>query len=104
MNGIQFILKGGGELKKFIILIFLIFIFATTGNALETRYRNDTGYNNKTGYNNLTGYNNKIPYQSFFGENAPQPEKIKVQKGNAQAVIPIHQKEEQIEQEGIKKK
>jgi hypothetical protein len=68
---------------------------------LETRYRNDEGYNNKIGYNNRIGYNNQIPYKSYFNENAPKPDKIKVQKGEVQAVIPINQKEEQIEQKGI---
>lgn len=89
-------------MKKFVIIIFLIFVFVGSGYALETRYRNDQGYNNKTGYNNQVGYNNKIPYDEFFKSKAPQPEKIKVQKGNVQAVIPINQREEQIEQKGIK--
>ena len=95
-------MKGGDGLKKFIIIIFLIFVFVSSGYALETRYRNDKGYNNKIGYNNQIGYNNKIPYHEFFGSKAPQPEKIKVQKGDVQAVIPIHQEEQQVEQKGIK--
>lgn len=95
-------MKGGDGLKKFVIIVFLIFIFVSSGYAIETRYRNDEGYNNKIGYNNQVGYNNKIPYHEFFSSKAPQPEKIKVQKGKVQAVIPINQKEEKIEQKGIK--
>jgi len=90
-------------LKKVVAIAFLmIFVFVGNGFALETRYRNDEGYNNKIGYNNRTGYDNKIPYSSFFGVNAPEPEKIKVQKGKVQAIIPINQKEETVEQKGIK--
>lgn len=95
-------MKGGDRLKKFVVIVFLIFIFVSSGYAIETRYRNDEGYNNKIGYNNRIGYNNKIPYHEFFSSKAPQPEKIKVQKGKVQAVIPINQKEETIEQKGIK--
>ena len=91
------------NLKKFVAIVFLmIFIFVGNGFALETRYRNDEAYNNKIGYDNRTGYNNKIPYQSFFSDTDLEPRKIKVQKGRVQAIIPINQKEETIEQKGIK--
>lgn len=49
-----------------------------------------------------TFYNNKVPYSSFFMKS--NSEKIKVQasgNGNVvQAVIPINQEEEKVEQQG----
>ena len=57
-----------------------------------------------TKYSNKAGYNNKIPYRATF--NDVRPEQIKVQKtGNGkvvQAVIPVNQEEETVEQQGLK--
>ena len=79
--------------KMFTILAVLSFLILGVGNS----------YALKTYYNNKQGYNNKIPYSAFFNGHSPKPEKIKVQKGKIQAVVPINQKEEKVEQKGLQK-
>lgn len=79
--------------KMCTIIAVLSFLILGIGNiyALETYYENKQGYNNK------------IPYKEFFNGHSPKPEKIKVQKGKIQAVVPINQKEEKVEQKGLEK-
>jgi hypothetical protein len=85
--------------KLLVVLTILSFIFLSLGssNALETYY------------NNHSGYNNKIPYSAFFNGHSAKPNKIKVQKvtksGKAiQAVVPVNQAEEKVEQKGLEGK
>ncbi len=78
---------------KKICTIVVLLIFAFVGNAFGL----------KTYYNNKTGYNNKIPYSAFFNGHSPKPAKIKVQKGKIQAIVPVNQKEEKVEQKGLEK-
>ena len=60
-----------------------------------------------TYYSNKQVYNNKIPYSYYFGAGKAKPEKIKVQttgKGDVvQAVIPVNEEEQKVEQQSIKK-
>jgi hypothetical protein len=79
--------------KLLVVLTILSFIFLSLGtsNALETYY------------------NNKIPYSAFFNGHSAKPNKIKVQKvtksGKAiQAVVPVNQAEEKVEQKGLEGK
>ena len=87
-------MKGVLPMKKlFTIIAILGFLIFGFGNS----------YALKTYYNNKTGYNNKIPYKAFFNGHSPKPEKINIQKGKVQAVVPLHEKEENVEQKGLKK-
>ena len=79
--------------KKLFIIMILAGIFVA--------WLNVSAWALDTYYNNQTGYNNKIPYSAFFNGHSPQPEKIAVQKGRVQAVVPVNTKEVQVEQEGL---
>lgn len=85
--------------KLLMILMILSFVCLGLGNAnaLETYYKNNQGYNNN------------IPYSAFFNGHSPKPAKIKIQKitksGKAiQAVVPVNQAEEKVEQKGLEGK
>lgn len=79
--------------KMFTIIAVLSFLILGFGNS----------YALKTYYENRQGYNNKIPYKAFFNGHSPKPQKINVQKGKVQAVVPINSKEEKVEQKGLQK-
>jgi len=79
-------------LKKIIVLLSVISFTILSGNAFAF----------KSYYSNHVGYNNKIPYKAFFNGHSPKPEKIAVQKGRVQAVVPINTPEEKIEGNGKK--
>lgn len=86
------------QLKKVLVIAVCCLLTLCVGSAFGL----STLYDNSGGYNVVSGYDNKIPYEAFFTTFAPTPEKIKVQKGDTQAIIPIHQKEQKIEQKGLK--
>lgn len=78
-------------MKKLIVIVSVICFTILSGNALAF----------KSYYNNNIGYDNKIPYKAFFNGHSPKPEKIAVEKGRVQAVVPINTPEEK-PQEGEK--
>lgn len=83
--------------------ILWLIVFAMIGICMVS-FSFGNAYALETKYDNKSGYENKVQYRSLFYE--AKPDKIMVQKsgnGNVvQAVVPVNEKEETVEQQGLK--